>query len=199
MLATFKQFDYDIIQLQNEEVTEYRVTELVKQLSQYMKRYKGGTHNSDGTYKAIVFAFAGHGKTNEQVVSYSGKSLSLKMIMEPLVKKEMIGDICHKIPKLFWIDACRGKKLLRTREDLNEIDGNYRRDYATIKGHVAFDCDSWISALARTLRDQSQETESYQNVVDTVNASVYHQMEAQRPQSVGQLTTGPLNLYYKEC
>lgn len=197
MITTFTQFNYDIIQLQNEAATKHSVTALVEQLSQYMRQYRGGIRNSDEKFKAIVFAFAGHGKTKNRVVANDHKILNLKEIVEPLVKKEKIGEICDEIPKLFCIDACRGQRIRNTR-CMSKIDGNYRRDYATIQGYEADDVNSWMTTLARVLRDPSQKDNSYQDVIATVNTKVYHQLEEeQRPQAVTQLTTGPLKLYYK--
>ena len=197
MRKTFKQFNYDIIQLQNNQATKDAVTALVKQLSLYMWKYTGATHNSDGRVKTIIFAFAGHGMDGNRIMANDGKELALREIVEPLVKRESIGYTCDKIPKLFLIDACRGRKLLRVREmsDITNINGNFRMDYATIQGYVVSDEHTWMSPLARML---STCNETYQNVVAKVNKEVFEKGKRQRPQVVDQLTVGEFGLYYKE-
>lgn len=200
MRKTFEQFNYDIIQLQNKQATKDAITALVKQLSLYMGQYTGDTHNGDGKVKAIIFAFAGHGMDRNRIIANDGKELALREIVEPLVKREKIGRTCDKIPKLFLIDACRGRELLRIREksDVTNINGNFRMDYATIQGHVASDGHTWMSPLARMLRNPSKCDETYQNVVAKVNEEVYKKRKRQRPQVVDQLTVGTFGLYYNE-
>ena len=200
MRKTFEQFNYDIIKLQNEQATKDAVTALVKQLSLYMRQYTGATHNDDGRVKAIIFAFAGHGMDRNRIIANDGKELALREIVEPLVKREKIGDTCDKIPKLFLIDACRGRNVLRVREmsDVTNINGNFRMDYATIQGYIVSDKHTWMSPLARMLRDPSMRDETYQNVVDEVNKEVYKKRESQRPQVISQLSIGKFKLYYKE-
>lgn len=200
MRKTFEQFNYDIIQLQNKQATKDAVTALVKQLSLYMGKYTGATHNGDGKVKAIIFAFAGHGMDRNRIIANDGKELALREIVEPLVKCKKIGYICDKIPKLFLIDACRGRELLRVREmsDVTNINGNFRMDYATIQGYAVSDEHTWMSPLACMLRNPSMSDETYQNVVAKVNEEVYKKEKKQRPQVVDQLTVGTFGLYYKE-
>ena len=200
MRTTFEQFNYDIIQLQNEQATKDAVTALVQQLSLYMQQYTGATHNGDGKVKAIIFAFAGHGMDRNRIIANDGKELALREIVEPLVKRERIGDTCDEIPKLFLIDACRGREVLRVREksDVTNINGNFRMDYATIQGYVVSDEHTWMSPLARMLRNPSMCDETYQNVVAKVNKEVYKKEKRQRPQVVDQLNVGTFGLYYKE-
>lgn len=91
------------------------VATLVKQLSQYLKDYNGATCSTDGGEKTIVFAFSGHGTNENLVVANDGEPLFLKDVVEPLIDPKYIGDICDKIPKFFFVDACRGQKVLKQR------------------------------------------------------------------------------------
>ena len=198
MKMTFEQFDYDIKQLKKATVPE--VTTLVNQLSKYLKGYKGAIYNPDDGIKAIIFAFSGHGTKENLVLANDGEPLFLKDIVEPLVVPNSIRDTCNKIPKLFFIDACRGKRDIEIKAkgelDVNDVEGNFRIEYATIQDHIAFadgDESVWMPVLARQLR---QSNDTYQNVIATVNCKVYRQL-SQWPQVQGQLICGPLTLYYK--
>lgn len=196
MRATFDQFDYSIIQLSNQNATKPALSILVNRLSLYLKRYSGDTHNPDKSIKSIVFFFAGHGKESDQVLTNDGEILALKDVVEPLVKPAFIGETCHKIPKLFFIDACRGRKVLKPRDgdsDLNRIDGNFWMEYATIQGHRAFDY-VWTTTLARMLREYD---DTFQTVMAEVNRAAFQTHPKQRPQTMGSLSTGSFKLYYK--
>ena len=194
---TFERFDYDIKQLK--KATEPEVTTLVNQLSNYLKGYNGAIYNPDGGIKAIIFAFSGHGTNENLVLANDGEPLFLKDIVEPLVVPNYIGDTCNEIPKLFFIDACRGRRVMKGKGelDVNDIKGNFCIEYATIQDHKAFadgDESAWMPVLARQLR---QSNDTYQNVIATVSRMVYRQGIHQQPQVQGQLTCGPLTLYYK--
>lgn len=196
MKMTFEQFNYDIKQLK--KATEPEVITLVKQLSKYLKGYNGAIYNPDGEIKAIIFAFSGHGTNENLVLANDGEPLFLRDIVELLVVNYR-GDTCDKIPKLFFIDACRGKRVIKAKGklDVNNIEGNFCIEYATIHDHKAFadgDESAWMPVLARELR---QTTDTYQNVMAIVNQKVNKQGIHQQPQAQSQLTCGPLRLYYK--
>lgn len=196
MRKTFEQLGYDIKQLKNEEATVPAVSALVAQLSQYMKEYNGPVYNDDGGIKAITFAFAGHGSNENVVFTNDNQNLFLRDVVKPLVDPASTGRKCHKIPKLFFIDACRGTKDItvpRARA-IDDIEGNFNIEYATIEGYKAFD-DSWTPVLARELRENE---DTYQNVMAEARRKAHEKYKLQQPQAQVQVNIGPFKLYYKE-
>ena len=100
MERTFERLGYNVVQLRNEGATKSAIKTTLLQLSDYLSRYRGPT-----TDRALVFAFSGHGGRGDKLVSRDTKSLSL---MNDILRRfvEHLG-MC-RIPKLFFIDACRG-------------------------------------------------------------------------------------------
>jgi hypothetical protein len=155
MELTFKRLGYNVVQLCNEGATKSAITTTLIQLSDYLSRYCGPT-----TDRALVFAFSGHGRRGE-LVSCDRKSLSLMNdILRRFVKHPGMGGI----PKLFFIDACRGsnkitKSLEQTVKDfeattkgLSHEEGNFLIAHATIVDHVSYD-SYWMHKLAKRIRE----------------------------------------------
>ena len=207
MKETFEQFDYNIVQLQNKEVTEHAVLTLVEQLSTYLKNYNGATFNegecrdaadSDKPVKAIVFAFSGHGTNDNIILANNGDPIFLRDVVKPLVDSACIGPTSHLIPKLFFIDAYQGKNTIKVPEvkgdtDVNDIQGNFSIEFATIDDHRAF-TDSWMLVLARELR---RNNDTYQNVLAKAKGKAHERYKLQQAQTQGQLIIGTFKLYYR--
>lgn len=167
MQKTFEQFNFDVIPLRNTKASKPAIIKLVKDLSDYLLNYDGDKSNSstDGDIKATVFVFCGHGTSHYRVQANDGRHFSLKDIVEPLVNPpDTQGQVCHEIPKIFLIDACRGN-LTDSRIDLTTIRGNFRMDYATTQGSTAAE-GFWMKRVACELRDHDN---TYQNVIIKVN------------------------------
>ena len=202
MRKTFEQFDYDIHQLKNGAATEHAITALLKQASDYLSRYGGPKKNKDGEKKVIIFAFSGHGdscgNSDDQIKSNDGQLLSLREnVRLPLVTHPNVRDI----PKLFFIDACRGSDHLKKKvleKGYSEVETNFRIDYATIPDHKAYGdtyTSFWMPVLARKLRETNA---AFSSVIDKVNEDIYAQDEVlQQPETVSRLR-GTLKLYYKK-
>ena len=212
MRKTFEIFGYDIIQLQNENATLDVINATLTNVSQYLDEYNGSTTN-----KVIVFAFSGHGTSVDRIITQDDKQLSLKTdIIPPLVNHKTVSEI----PKLFFIDACRGDDRLQAKnagsieEDIKDIEivvskglkeheGNYRIDYATIPGHVSYGFQkksNWMPVVARRLREEENDT--LQNIMATVKKEVstrsIHDGDNevwQQCETLDRLTTGPLTLH----
>lgn len=198
MTTVFEQFEYDIITLRNKEATKPAIIKLVEQLSRYMCDYVGETHNSNvrTDFKAIVFYFAGHGADWDRIVTFDGRRLSLERIVRPLVYHASTFETRHKIPKLFWIDACRGKKVSQhSQSNFSSINGNFHMCYATLQGHEARDC-MWTIVLANMLASCDDD---YTKVIMEANRTVSESYPniRQHPQTLNSLTTGSFKLYYK--
>lgn len=209
MRKTFQLLGYDIHERRNETATKCEIMQLLKDLSGYLSTYKEPLTNPDGREKVIAFAFSGHGGPDESTYSGVDKdsmslftweklTLSLKgEIMPLLVGNQRV----YKIPKLFFIDASRGKEDLSKAIDMYkatvEDEGNYRIDYATIPDHQTAPDSNWMSELACKLRDVTMKNESLQNVAAHVKRSVQEQDTSGIKQcdSIDRLVTGPLYLH----
>ena len=204
MRKTFEQFQYDIHQLQNGAATAHNIVTLLNQASRYLSQYPGNKQNGDGSPKVIVFAFSGHGTScgydDDQIISYDNKNIFLKeQIRLPLVRHTAVAAI----PKLFFMDACRGSANLRQKtvqKGNTNVETNYRIDYATIPNHTsrAGPYESvWMPVLADLLRREDRELSV---VVETVNARVCQGQAhdaLQQPESLNRLRLEkPLKLYY---
>lgn len=194
-------FDYDIRSIRNEDATEEKVLQLLQQVRRYLEEYKGDKENPDGRYKAIIFAFAGHGGSEpddkrDYIETADGKHLHIVDIISIFMG---IDGIVMKIPKLFFFDACRGNQwLTAARNRANEKDEvNYRIDFATIPEHQAPAADKWMCLVARKLRERDI---SLGDVMAEVKKEIYEhqQLSAQQPETRDRLVTGPLKLYYNK-
>ena len=189
----FTQFDYDIHQLPSEQVTLSNIKQLVQQVETYLRSYNGAAINyPDGNKKAIIFAFSGHGADN-QIQTNDGDLFPLHDIVRPLVNPQFV--LADPIPKLFFIDACRGSLRLKDDTSLTAIKGNYCIEYATIQGQPAAALgpqSAWMPVLANTLR---RDDTSYHNVIADVKQQV-HMKGHQRAQSIDNLTGGQFKLYH---
>ena len=187
----FTQFDYDIHQLPSEQVTSSNIKQLVQQVENYLSSYNGAAINRDGNKKTIIFAFSGHGAEN-QIQTNDGELFPLQDIVRPLVNPRFVQ--AHPIPKLFFIDACRGN--LRVDDtSLMAIKGNYSIEYATIEGQSAAALDpqsAWMPVLANTFRRQD---ETYHHVMAEVKQRVAKEGYLQ-PQTIDNLSAGMFKLYY---
>ena len=156
MERTFEGLGYNVIQLQNGGAKKSEITTTLIQLSDYLSHYCGPLSE-----RALVFAFSGHGGRGDMLLSHDKKSLSLmKDILRLFVKHRGVSVL----PKLFFIDACRGsntitKSLEQTMKDyeaaikgLSHEEGNCLIAHATIDEHVAHD-SYWMHKLARRIRD----------------------------------------------
>ena len=165
----------------------------------------------------IMFAFSGHGTNEdelEQIFAYDGQTLDIKEeIVLPLTRHKAVADI----PKLFFVDACRGEMSLVSKgaarggaadttksasdqqyfeKGVQHVEGNYRIDYATIPEHVSYANSAgsiWLPVLARALRE---ENDSFQNIADNIKKQVYQRLGTKKQQceSVNRLNTGALYL-----
>ena len=158
MIKTFKnKLGYNVIHLQNEKATKSAVNTTLQQLSRYLKRYSAARVNK----KALIFAFSGHGGSGDTLYFQDGGKLYLSDILQCFVEHRGV----FAIPKLFFIDACRGrtaltKGLAKTIEStvesatkgLSHEEGNFLIAYATVPEHVSYDM-YWMYNLAMRIRE----------------------------------------------
>ena len=129
MKRTLDFFQYQVLQLRNEDATLDRVTGMLSDVRVYLKNYNGKeTVNEDCRPKAIIFAFAGGGRnvcnmcnkfyeckcedksttTKEEAILLYDGILRTTVIVNKLLDVYDVMDI----PKLFFFDASRGSESL---------------------------------------------------------------------------------------
>ena len=180
----------------------------------------------------VAFVFSGHGnhkidetkkerKEGDVVRGEDGEDIWLKdEIVQPLAEEHKIGDI----PKLFFIDACRGSKMLPTfdkgdqmpeetepeeieKRELVTTEGNYFLAYSTIPEHKAWmDPDdpssgsAWMQILAKNLKKETNK--SVADIVDITSKELWEKYENdhkidmwEQPEALSRLHTGPVFLH----
>ena len=184
MKTTFTNLGYNVVQLQNKKATKSAIENTLQQLSEYLDQYKGQMD------KALVFAFSGHGDSKNIIISHDRGRLSVKKDILPyFVSHRNIYDI----PKIFFIDACRGSyeltKMAYTIVDKvkgeSHKEGNYLIAYATIDGHVSHD-GRWMQNLA--LKIENEVNVPLSKILDDLSRDVRRrQGHDQQPEYVSRL------------
>ena len=109
MRKTFNYFNYRIHELQNP--TKGEIKRFLRKISNYLKTYNGPVEN-----KVIMFAFSGHGCSGGKygkICTNGGGQLDVdEEVLFPLTTPAT----AFQIPKLFFIDACRGSETLAVEE-----------------------------------------------------------------------------------
>lgn len=176
MMSTFDQLDYQVFQKLNVNAKRAEIVNLLRKLSIYLSQYE----DDDMEGKVLIFAFSGHGGRDNQIVTYDHKNLS---IMDDIVPRFVENHNVFPIPKLFFIDACRGGERLTKVPEFGLIpkgwvhmEGKYHISYATIDEHVAYD-GNWMHLLAQKIRSSD---DSLQNIVADVSGMtpLYQQSES---------------------
>ena len=154
----------------------------------------------------VAFVFSGHGGEGDLLIGEDNRQVHLhRKIVKPLAEEHELGVI----PKLFFIDACRGenelKPVVRTKKRIELITakGNYYVAYSTIPKYVAYTKEDpnsgsvWMQILAKNLQESS---ESVSVIVETTNGELWKMYEThpeirnwQQPESVDRLR-GPVYL-----
>ena len=212
MRNTFDKLGYQIYEKYN--VTRNDITSLLQFVGENLREYKGKSKNDDGSEKVIVFAFSGHGGPAEGEGSKYSDSLAMETCNSDNVqcfylKSDVMERICvenvQDIPTLFFINACRGTDTLYQKPAARQgdivVEGNYRIDYSTISGHVAFAEKEWVPQLARTLLTEKKN--SIQHVAAIVRKNIAEKekerntaiADRQISESRDRLVTGPLYLH----
>ena len=195
--------------------TKAQIQAKLQEVSEYLGSYEVAEEK-----KVVMFVFSGHGcnqGTTEKIYADDGGILDLKdEVVLPLTRHE--GVYC--IPKLFFIDACRGRETLSQLQEgddaskalpatvtdkgsyvgkgVEHVAGNYRIDYATIPGHVSYAGNKgsmWLPKLARALREHDR---SFQEIAAIVKQEVHNKLgeeNRQQCETVDRLNCGPLDLY----
>ena len=165
--------------------------------------------NPPPTHYVVAFVFSGHGDEGDLLFGEDNRQIHLdREIVRPLAEEHELGII----PKLFFIDACRGENELKpvvklkrkSARELITAEGNYYLAYSTIPKYVAYTKEdpnsgsAWMQILAKNLQERS---ESVSDIVETTNDELWKMYEThpeirnwQQPESVSRLHCGPVRL-----
>ena len=160
MRTTFEKFGFTVDQITNDKAKEGHIKEKLDHLSAFLNKYNG-----EKDIEVLIFAFSGHGihaEDDNLLLAHDGKALSLK---DDIIPKFVVNPELFEIPKLFFIDACRGDKELKVYVDKrikkgndgktdNTLVGNYLIANATIKHHVSYD-GKWMQKLAEMIGEDT--------------------------------------------
>lgn len=119
------------------------------------------------SYKRIVIVFSGHGTTGQKLYTNDAGTVNIEELLAPFdpTRAPAIGNI----PKLFFIDACRGDcdnpgsvvprggKVLDTLKVPQK--GNFLVAYSTLPEYKSYEEKKggiWITTLAEKLRSKSK-------------------------------------------
>ena len=160
----------------------------------------------------VAFVFSGHGDEGDLLIGEDGRNVHLNNeIVQPLAEEQEIGNI----PKLFFINACRGENELKpvvklkrkSARELITAKGNYYVAYSTIPKHVAYTSgdpnsgSAWIQILAKNLKESK---ESLSNIMETTSSELWAMYKehpsvdiAQQTETVSRLHCGPIYLHPK--
>ena len=149
------------------------------------------------SYKCIAFVFSGHGLDANQLYMQDGSLITVQSIVESLLPKTapQIGTI----PKVFFIDACRGERTLseeaivvprkaggkvQRRGGLDATfhippEGNFLIAYSTMPRYQSYELKGegglWMTSLAEKLRTSY---ESIQDILSETNRDLMEMFQA---------------------
>ncbi len=152
MKSTFEQLKFAVLHKHN--VNRLELMELLRQTA--CCKYPP-------SYRRIVIVFSGHGTDNYQLYDQDGKLVKVKDMLEMFFPERE--PLQGGLPKLFFIDACRGDTHCRAvlvPKGGNEKTalpvpqhGNLLVAYSTIPGHQSYEEKGaggvWMSLLAQRL------------------------------------------------
>lgn len=172
MKSVLEALRYAVIPLLNASKQEIR--EVIRDVSQL---YPTSAH--DLCYKRIVFIFSGHGNKDHYIHTRDGEVNIINDVIFPLMPSH--SPKLHHIPKLIFIDACRGGQpcpgvvvpIPRGGDMRVPNFANYLLVHSTLPTMKAYECDYggyWMQTLAHELCHPSNMDESIHGVLIKVNS-----------------------------
>ena len=149
------------------------------------------------SYKCIAFVFSGHGGENGKVHMQDGQQVDIgQEIIGPFLPQNC--KHLAKIPKLFFIDACRGRNKMEavlvprgsesTKGAVDTLatyipaNGNILVGYSTLDSHESFEESKtggkWMSLLAKHI--STNERDSIESVLVDVRAELSRTYKTQK-------------------
>ena len=174
MCNALSNLQYTVIPLQN--VTKPQLVEVMSQITTLLSYYSC-------SYKRLVFVFAGHGAKNDFLCTQEGEELNLYDELIAMWLPEKCPHLAH-IPKIYFIDACRGTKtdkgctvLSRGGKPISSqmrfpSNGNYLVASATTPGHKSYETEGggrWLCNVSKMLLKSDK---SILDILTEVNAEL---------------------------
>jgi len=180
-------------------------------LDEAIKHLKSKSNPSN--LRFIAFVFSGHGGKGDRLVMQDGEAVDLKNEVILRYTSE-----CHIafIPKLFFVDACRGNEKLdnifsKSPENagiggsIHEIassEGGYLLAYATVSNSKSYMSEdgkgsTWMQRIANEIHRSGSE-DSIQYILTKVNQDLFGDVETrsvkcpQQPEIINRLNCGEL-------
>ncbi len=188
----FKLLRYAVLPLLN--ATERLITDVIQAVPKCFPIHD----DNDPRYKRIVFCFAGHGDKNFQIHTHDGEINVDLEIMLPLLPKNC-PNLRH-IPKLFFIDACRGERedmpIPRGGDVFSRVSGmaNFLVVRSTLPSMMAFEQGNhhggyWTQAFVEQLMTPSNEGKDIGYILIEVNRQVNRAFNSQNAMYIQQAVT----------
>lgn len=129
-------------------------------------------------YDCFAITFSGHGCSDGVIVSSDEQYVSLEEVIINPLNSPIIGAI----PKLLFIDACRGNRELVNRGGPTvSVPSNMFVAYSTMKGYKSYEGmkgGSWMQILAKELMTSKKPV--YEIITDT--CKIMNKIGLQQPQ-----------------
>ena len=160
--------------------------------------------------KCIIFIFSGHGLDSNQVYMQDGSLVKINDVIQQFLPTR--APTIANIPKLFFIDACRGDREmqgvtvprgveLRDRGGNDATlhvppEGNFLVAYSTMPYFQAYECKGqggiWMSILAHKITSSSRSienilTEVNEELIDLYQSSEWKDTKMQQPEKISRL------------
>lgn len=161
----------------------------------------------------IAFVFSGHGLEKNHLYAQDGKTVKIEQIVEQFLPRR--APAIGNIPKLFFIDACRGDQDMHSitvpkgvsglkAKGGNNIslevppEGNYLLAYSTMPCYRSYEFKGeggiWMTTLAGRLRVAAERGESIEDILTAVNEDLIQRYQSpewknkvQQPEKISRL------------
>lgn len=205
MKSTFERLNFAVLQQRN--VTQVKLMALLKQVASY-ERYPP-------SYRRLAIVFSGHGSSNHQLYTQDGKAVDIEGMFQMFFPER--AHHLGNIPKLFFIDACRGDTqavsvmVPKGGEERKPLfvpeQGNFLVAYSTTPGRLSYEKKGsgglWMSLLARKLESEDASVLDILTRVNTELVEMYQEPGqmgvVQQPELVSRLNEEVYLLRESRC
>ncbi len=203
MASAFKTLN--IVTLCEHNLTRARLMQLVYETAQSTNYPREST--------CIAFVFSGHGYERNHLYMQDGKKVKIEQLVEQFLPRK--APKIANIPKLFFIDACRGDQEMHSITVPKGIaglkvrggksislevppEGNYLLAYSTMPCYRSYEFQGeggiWMTTLARRLRAAADRGESIEDILTAVNEDLIQRYQShewktqvQQPEKISRL------------
>ncbi len=194
-----------IVTICEHNLTRLRLMQLVYETAQCTNYPRNST--------CIAFVFSGHGYEKNHLYTQDGKKVKIEQIVEQFLPRR--APVIGNIPKLFFIDACRGDQEMQSitipkgapglrakggKGISLEVppEGNYLLAYSTMPCYRSYESQGeggiWMTTLAARLRLAAGRGESVEDILTAVNEDLMQRYQSpewktnvQQPEKISRL------------